>query len=236
MFHDIADMIYTSLTKKDVEFFLCTSWFIWFNRNKALKGQAFDPTHAILNLAHCFMEDYHSSLTASAPTVRPSHNLVSSSWSPPAAGLLKLNVDATISKVKGKAGFGGVIRNNEGLLVAALAQPYIGRGAVATLEAKSLLTLLRWCIDEHFLVHEVETDCKAITDALSHHKEDISVFGDLIRQIKDTLSLFPAARLSHVNREANSLADKLAYRALGLDEVAIWIGDDPCDLIEFLSF
>uniref|UniRef100_A0A803PJL2 Reverse transcriptase domain-containing protein n=1 Tax=Cannabis sativa TaxID=3483 RepID=A0A803PJL2_CANSA len=203
-------------------------------RNKALKGQPNDQAHAILNLAQSFLTDYHSSMTTSAPSDRPSHSPTPSSWSPPPPGLLKLNVDASVSKVNGKVGFGGIIRNSEGLVVAALAHPYNGGGAVATLEAKALLTLLRWCIYEHFLIHEVETDCKAITYALYYRKEDISVFGDLIRQIKNSLSHFPA-RLSHVNREANSLADKLAYRASGLDEVAIWIGDDPCDLIEFLS-
>uniref|UniRef100_A0A803PA31 Reverse transcriptase n=1 Tax=Cannabis sativa TaxID=3483 RepID=A0A803PA31_CANSA len=205
-----------------------------FNRNKALKCQPSDQAHAILNLAQSFLTDYHSSMTTSTPTDRPSHSMAPSFWSPPLLGLLKLNVDASVSKVNGKAGFGGIIRNSEGLVVAALAHPYNGGGAVATLEAKAFLTLLRWCIDEHFLINEVETDCKAITDALYYQKEDISVFGDIIRQIKDTLSHFPA-RLSHVNREANSLADKLAHRASGLDEVTIWIGDDPCDLIEFLS-
>uniref|UniRef100_A0A803QKQ2 Reverse transcriptase domain-containing protein n=1 Tax=Cannabis sativa TaxID=3483 RepID=A0A803QKQ2_CANSA len=235
MFHDIADMIYTSLTKEEVELFLCTAWFIWFNRNKALKGQAQDQAHAILNLAHSYLAEFNSSLSASAPTSRPRHSLATTTWSPPASGLLKLNVDAAVSKNDGKAGFGGVIRNSEGLVVAALAQPYIGRGVVATLEAKSFLSMRRWCIDEHFQVQEVETDCKAIADALSHNKEDFTVFGYLICQIKEVLSLIPSARLSHVNRGANYLANKLAHRALGLDEVAIWIGDDPCDLIEFLS-
>ncbi|XP_060969549.1 uncharacterized protein LOC133036814 [Cannabis sativa] len=202
-------------------------------RNKALKGQSHDQTHAILDLAHSYLAEFQDSQSAPVPISRTRDNPVS--WSPPASGLLKLNVDATISNNSRKVGFGGIIRNSDGLVVAALAQPYIGGGAVATLEAKSLLSILRWCIDEHFLVQEVETDCKAITDALTNNKEDVSVFGDLICQIKEALSLIPNARLSHVNRGANALADKLAHRALGLDEVAIWIGDDPCDLIEFLS-
>ncbi|KAM6587661.1 hypothetical protein CsatA_010266 [Cannabis sativa] len=233
MFHDIADMIYTSLTKKEVELFVCTAWFIWFNRNKVLRGQPHDQTHAILDLAHSYLAEYQDSQATPVQISRARNNPVS--WSPPASGLLKLNVDAAISKNSRKVGFGGIIRNSDGLVVAALAQPYIGGGAVATLEAKSLLSILRWCIDEHFLVQEIETDCKAITDALANNREDVSIFGDLICQIKEALSLIPNARLSHVNREANALADKLAHRALGLDEVAIWIGDDPCDLLEFLS-
>ncbi|KAM6562614.1 hypothetical protein CsatB_022612 [Cannabis sativa] len=236
MFHDVAHMIYTSLTKEDVEFFLYTTWFIWFNRNKALKGQPHDQAHAIINFAKSFLADYKSSLVVSAPFACPIQPPAPAIRSPPNSRSLKLNVDAaSFSKEKGKAGFGGVIRNSEGLVVAALTLPYIGGGTVATLEAKSLLTALRWCIDEHFLVHEIEIDCKTITDALNHHKEDISVFGDLISQIKEALSHLPAARISHVNRNANTFAEKLAHWASGLDEVAIWIGDDPCKLVDFLS-
>uniref|UniRef100_A0A803PA42 Reverse transcriptase domain-containing protein n=1 Tax=Cannabis sativa TaxID=3483 RepID=A0A803PA42_CANSA len=159
--------------------------------NKALKGQAHDQTHAILDLAHSYLAEFQHSQSAPVPISRTRDILVSRS--PPASGLLKLNVDATISKNIEKVGFGGIIRNSDGLVVAALAQPYIGGGAVATLEAKSLLSMLRWCIDEHFLVQEVETDCKAITDALTNNKEDVSVFGDLICQIKEALSLIPNA-------------------------------------------
>ncbi|XP_060959153.1 uncharacterized protein LOC133030431 [Cannabis sativa] len=230
LFHDIVDMIYFSLTKKDVEIFLCTAWLVWYNRNKALKNQTHDPDHAIFSLAQSFLEDYHSSQRAPSPS-RPRQTSGPSSWTPPAAGLLKLNVDAALSQAARKAGFGGIIRNSDGLVVAAIAQPHSGGGSVPTLEAKSLLSALQWCINEHFLVQEVETDCKAITDALSGHKEDMSVFGDIIKQIKNTLSYFPAARLCHINRDANILADKLAHRALGLDEVAIWIGDDPFSIL-----
>uniref|UniRef100_A0A803P130 RNase H type-1 domain-containing protein n=1 Tax=Cannabis sativa TaxID=3483 RepID=A0A803P130_CANSA len=203
--------------------------------NKALRGQAHDQTHAITKLAKSFLDDFKLSTWASSPHARSNQSSAITTWSPPEPGRLKLNVDAAIPKGRAKVGFGSVIRNNEGLVVAAVAFPYTGAENVATLEAKSLLLALRWCIEKHFPVHVVETDCKAITDALDHPKEDISYFGDLISQIKEALSHLPVAHISHVNRSANTFADKLTHWALGLDEVAIWNGDDPCNLRDFLS-
>uniref|UniRef100_A0A803NST3 Reverse transcriptase domain-containing protein n=1 Tax=Cannabis sativa TaxID=3483 RepID=A0A803NST3_CANSA len=232
LFHDLAYQIYTSFSKNDVALFLCISWFVWFNRNKALKGQP-HTNRMQLSPLKAFSETQLDALASSLSVgqLRP----LASPRIPQSPKTLKLNVDAAVPKYGGKVGFGGVIRNSEGLVVAALAQPYQGGGSVATLEAKALLSLLRWCIDEHFLVQEVESDCKAVIDAICHHKDDISVFGDLIRQIKETLSLLPDVHIFHTNRTANSLADKLAHWASGSDEVAVWIGDDPCNLVDFLS-
>ncbi|XP_060969565.1 uncharacterized protein LOC115713553 [Cannabis sativa] len=208
---------------------------IVFEENKARKDQAQDKTHAILTLARNFLDDYNLPSSGQSSRTPPSRLSHPTPWTLPAQGCLKLNVDASTTKDRLKAGFGGVIRNSEGLVVAALASPYLGGGTVASLEAKSLLRMLQWCIEEHFHVHEIETDCKTITDALSSSCENISAFGDTLKQIKDALSLLPAAQVSHVPRSANTFADKLAHWAAGLDEAAIWIGDDPCDLRVFLS-
>uniref|UniRef100_A0A803PAC6 Reverse transcriptase domain-containing protein n=1 Tax=Cannabis sativa TaxID=3483 RepID=A0A803PAC6_CANSA len=179
--------------------------------NKARKDQVQDKTHAILTLARNFLDDYNLPSSRQSPRAPPSRLSHPTSWTPPAQGCLKLNVDASTTKDRLKAGFNGVIRNSEGLVVAALASPYLGGGTVASLEAKSLLRMLQWCIEEHFHVHEIETDCKTITDALSSSRENISVFGDTLKQIKDALSLLPATQVSHVPRSANTFADKLAH-------------------------
>ncbi|KAM6585108.1 hypothetical protein CsatB_012110 [Cannabis sativa] len=213
---------------------LCSTAIV-FEENKARKDQAQDKTHAILTLARNFLDDYNLPSSGQSPRTPPSRLSHPTPWTPPAQGCLKLNVDASTTKDRLKAGFGGVIRNSEGLVVAALASPYLGGGTVASLEVKSLLRMLQWCIEEHFHVHEIETDCKTITDALSSSCENISAFGDTLKQIKDALSLLPAAQVSHVPRSANTFVDKLAHWATGLDEAAIWIGDDPCDLRVFLS-
>ncbi|KAL5764399.1 hypothetical protein ACOSP7_016762 [Xanthoceras sorbifolium] len=48
-------------------------------------------------------------------------------WVPPLAGLLKMNIDATLRKGQAAIGVGVVIRDEKGMVVAALSRPYVVR-------------------------------------------------------------------------------------------------------------
>uniref|UniRef100_A0A803NUP3 RNase H type-1 domain-containing protein n=1 Tax=Cannabis sativa TaxID=3483 RepID=A0A803NUP3_CANSA len=187
-------------------------------RNKALKGLPCDQTHAITSLAQSFLADYNAPSSASSfigPTAQPPRLLQLDSL--PMVSSSSMLMHRFLRMVEKWV----LVELSETVKVWLWAARQILTttwGPIATLEAVALLS--NSLVHRHFLVQVIETDCKSITDALHHHKEDLSVFSDLISQIKETLSLFPAARIAHIKRNANSLADKLAHWASGLDEVA----------------
>uniref|UniRef100_A0A803P4Z4 Reverse transcriptase n=1 Tax=Cannabis sativa TaxID=3483 RepID=A0A803P4Z4_CANSA len=73
--------------------------------NKEIKHQTMNQSHAILNIAENYLADYKT---------------------PPPHGLLKLNTDVASSNNHIKAGLGGIIRNSNGGVVAAIASPLQG--------------------------------------------------------------------------------------------------------------
>ncbi|XP_030502268.1 uncharacterized protein LOC115717420 [Cannabis sativa] len=138
-----------------------------------------DQTHAILNLAESYLAEYKATVVVHNAPLPEAKPVATISWTPPPQGLLKLNIDVASSKNHLKVGLGGIIRNSYGEVVAAIAFPHTRGGDTAILEAKSILKSLHWCIKESFHLHQVETSCKAIIDALAATKEDLSLSSEI---------------------------------------------------------
>uniref|UniRef100_A0A803P985 Lsm14-like N-terminal domain-containing protein n=1 Tax=Cannabis sativa TaxID=3483 RepID=A0A803P985_CANSA len=126
-----------------------------------------------------------------------------------------LKNDATTSTHSQKAGLARVFCkcNNEVIVVVSF--PYDGGGGATTLEVKSPLKTFIWCHEEAFSLHQIETDCKAITDVVQSSKEDYSLFRELISHIKVTLSHFSTAMVKHMSHSTNTLTHNLAKFSLG---------------------
>ena len=91
----------------------------------------------------------------------------------------------------------------------------------------------KWC---HGLSHVVfEADCLKLVRASSSEAEDDSSFGMIVEDVRSILLDMPSARFSHVYREANSLAHKVAKFALFQYVQLSWYGSLPVGLSDWIS-
>lgn len=110
----------------ELELFVIVSHKIWLRRNKVVFGGPVPSPSRLLKGARELLGDYRRSLIeAAVPVVQSS--FVSSRWSKPAAGTIKLNWDAALDVLKKITGVGIIARNSLGLVKAAMCTvlPYI---------------------------------------------------------------------------------------------------------------
>ena len=89
---------------------------IWSQQNQLRAGEASVPFDRICSLAVDNLQEFQR---ASSLPLRPSPSVSPAKWSPPPSGWLKANFDGVTFPSKNLAGLGAIIRNNNGLVMAA---------------------------------------------------------------------------------------------------------------------
>ncbi|KAL8557142.1 hypothetical protein ACS0TY_004555 [Phlomoides rotata] len=140
----------------------------------------------------------------------------SSVWKPPAAGVWKINVDASVQRGVGES-IAGVLRNSSGVVYWCFANRCVGIFEVYVAEALTLekgLELGRMHGIDNVVL---ESDSQLVIRALLHPKLDLSYFGKVIRNISDQGRLLGDVIFSWARRQANTVAHKLACFAFSCD-------------------
>ncbi|XP_019186548.1 PREDICTED: uncharacterized protein LOC109181252 [Ipomoea nil] len=132
-------------------------------------------------------------------------------WSPPPVNFLKCNVDATI--FADGAGFGAVVRDEEGRFVAACSARLNCQDDPFMAETMAVKEALKWLKTNRFNNVILETDCLNFCSAFN------SYIGNL--------------RVRHVNRSANHIAHVLARASDSLSALGSWFTVTPA-CISFL--
>uniref|UniRef100_A0A803PL98 RNase H type-1 domain-containing protein n=1 Tax=Cannabis sativa TaxID=3483 RepID=A0A803PL98_CANSA len=133
-----------------------------------------------------------------------------------------LRTDAAINTTQSKMGFGAVVHDWQGNLVAGFSAPAVGNLQPLIAEALSLRASLEWCINIQIPLAVIETDSKMLVDKVHNKKADFSALSDVVEDIRYSLSAFPDVHLWHINRTINCRVHNLARRALGQDEESCW--------------
>nr|XP_027068031.1 uncharacterized protein LOC113693644 [Coffea arabica] len=132
-------------------------------------------------------------------------------WEKPPLGLLKLNSDASVNC--GRASGGGLLCDSQGKLIFAFYKEF-GDQAVLEAESMALLCGLQLCLQRGLCPSLVEVDSKTLVQLVGSGVIAKWPLCNTLRKVRDLLQGFLAS-FSHIFREANSSADRLASIGAG---------------------
>ncbi|XP_070049508.1 uncharacterized protein [Nicotiana tomentosiformis] len=146
---------------------------------------------------------------------------ISVCWNKPKHGAIKVNTDRSFIHGNGKAGLGGVVRNDQGDLIMAFSIPSkCSNNNMA--KAQAAMFGIDWCVQNRFSDFTIELDAMLVMNML---KEGDTNNYRLKKIIKDTSHIMNQANISpvHCFREANEVADSLAKLATTNSEAKVYL-------------
>ena len=213
-----------------VPLFATTAWSIWFQRNKSRHDDHPLPLHSIAGFAKNYLCEFKE-LDSPKPLRR---RTVSRKWCPPAAGLVKINFDGAWYNESEKAGLGVVIRNGEGLVLAAMFEQIVKPPSVELLELLAARRAISFAAEIGHVQVVCEGDSLSVVNSLRGNGMENSRGGHLIRDIKSQSNSFLSISFAHVGRQGNAVAHALAQRARQSFLPQIWLECVPTDIMAFV--
>ncbi|KAM6583339.1 hypothetical protein CsatB_010341 [Cannabis sativa] len=210
---------YDFLSKDQFVTFLGLLWSIWNNRNKAIFYSNRDHDYCLENSVSCYLQEYREAQHCISPRSATSQ---SSSTPQVPPNMYQLNVDAALLPSSNKHGYGAVITNSRGEVVASLSSPSKSGLPPIFAEAEALLRALSWCQAVRFPLAIIVSDCQNLVHRIQKFSHDRSALSGYISKIVSSLLPFPGASVHYNPRTLNSIAHDLARAALGTDEEKIW--------------
>ena len=151
------------------------------------------------------------------------------SWQFPPPTWFKLNSDGSLLGNPGKAGGGGLIRNDKGEWLKGYARNVAFSTSVAA-EVWALRDGLRLCIALKLPTVIIELDAKLIVDLLQKSDDPRNCIDALVSDCKIELGNIPRVQINHCYREANKCANALARRGAMLSQDFVIFLDPSTDV------
>ena len=131
-------------------------------------------------------------------------------WKPPPWPRHKVNFDGAVFREDNSVGVGVVIRDERGLLVAAMTDKVPLPYSASAVEVLAAIKALRFAGDIGLESFILEGDSKFTIDALAGDNLELAEFGNLIEEAKWLSSQFSDVSFSHVKRQGNFAAHNSA--------------------------
>ena len=134
-------------------------------------------------------------------------------WKLPDSGFFKVNFDGALFLDQRCAGLGVVVRDSDGLIIAALSQKVRLPGSVDVVEA--LVAQRAICFAKELSLHHlvIEGDSLQVIQAITDTRLVQTLYGHIIEEIRFLSSSVNCSFL-HVNKKGNKLVHALTRRAV----------------------
>ncbi|XP_030936248.1 uncharacterized protein LOC115961400 [Quercus lobata] len=161
-------------------------------------------------------------------------HLVGDVWKPPPNLVFKLNFDVAVFVEAKRAGFGAIIRNNKGEVMATM--PTGGPPVSSNEEAKLLACkkAVEFAIDASFSELVIKGDNSNVMKALSSSLADWSLLGNVVDDVRHLVFRMHWVNFSCIRRGGNWVAHALAQYARNIYEDVFWMEDSPLPTLNAL--
>ena len=190
VFRSFGDLIAAVLADTSPNFaalFSMVAWCIWVRRNKLREKQPVWDVGETVRRARELLQEFRD------VQVRPSRTSVQrmrQKWMPPGLGVYKLNFDGGIFEGSARAGSGVVVRDAEGMIIAALSQNIQLPSSVDLVEALAARRAILFA-QELCLAHVVvEGDSLKVITAINNPQKNRTQWDHDIEDIKKASSWF----------------------------------------------
>jgi ribonuclease HI len=227
IFLQVVEEMFRKCDMEEFELFVGIARRIWFRRNSVIHGGVFIHPNSLLQgaiEADAEFRRANSSDTSIATDGREVHHV---KWFPPPEGKYKVNWDAAVDTVNGRLGIGIIVRNHNGLVIAARSRTKMGCLEPVAVEALAAFQAIEFSIELGLQDIILEGDALQVVNALNFSGRCLSRFGQIVADAQMIIASLSSWQIVHSPRETNFAAHGLARAAVKHVIDDIWLEDIP---------
>ena len=201
------------------------AWRLWGNRNEVRNGGKQLSEMELCYDATMWLLEFQEATVSASPWM--SNPVLQQSWLPPSDQLYKVNVDVAVFKARNESGVGAIVRDANGLVVAALSKKIHAPLGPLEVEAKAFELGLEFAKDVGLQEFILEGDSLNVVRALQGLSfPPVSVM-PIIYGIQSSTHDVRKVLFSHVCRNGNKHAHMLAKHAICIGDFVVWMDENP---------
>lgn len=216
-------MKYVIMEERDLEYFATTIRIIWYRCNSLRIGSKPFTVGQIVPDVFVARASFFKEIPPKPPDIFP-RVPQSVIWKPTPSTFFKVNYDGAVFRYENPADIGVVIMDDNGLVVASMAEKIYLPSMVTFVEALATIKALSLAHDIGLSAIVLEGDLEVIINALKNYAPSLTAYGHLIGEAQSLTQTFAAIDFLHIRRQGNSAAHNIARH---VNKFTVWMKDVP---------